>query len=203
MKCEIIKDLLPSYVDELTSTESNIEIEKHLESCISCKGELNKMKEDISIEEIKLNKKDIKPLKKLNKKVLKYVIITILAGITLVGSYFYFFGFGWKVNSNDLDVAYYLKDDVIYFDFELMNGRVLNAWTDVEEPYAISFTECFGSVLDDRGVHPNEFSYGIHYRNEKGEIIFKDGDTLKLKFKDKVEEINLNKIAEELKININ
>lgn len=201
MKCEIIKDLLPSYVDELTSNESNIEIEKHLESCSSCKKEFDKMKEDISIEQIELNKKDIKPLKKLNKKVLKYVIITILSGITLVGSYFYFFGFGWKVNSNDLEVTYYLKDDAIYFDFELTNGRVLNAWTDVEEPYTMSFTECFGSILDDRGVHPNEFSYGIHYKNEKGEIIFKDGDTLKLKFKDKVEKVNLNKIAEELKIN--
>ncbi|MGL4910943.1 MAG: zf-HC2 domain-containing protein [Romboutsia sp.] len=201
MKCEIIKDLLPSYVDELTSNESNIEIEKHLESCSSCKKEFDKMKEDISIEQIELNKKDIKPLKKLNKKVLKYVIITILSGITLVGSYFYFFGFGWKVNSNDLEVTYYLKDDAIYFDFELTNGRVLNAWTDVEEPYTMSFTECFGSILDDRGVHPNEFSYGIHYKNEKGEIIFKDGDTLNLKFKDKVEKVNLNKIAEELKIN--
>lgn len=201
MKCEIINDLLPSYVDELTSNESNIEIEKHLESCSSCKKEFDKMKEDISIEQIELNKKDIKPLKKLNKKVLKYVIITILSGITLVGSYFYFFGFGWKVNSNDLEVTYYLKDDAIYFDFELTNGRVLNAWTDVEEPYTMSFTECFGSILDDRGVHPNEFSYGIHYKNEKGEIIFKDGDTLKLKFKDKVEKVNLNKIAEELKIN--
>lgn len=202
MKCEIIRDLLPSYVDELTSNESNIEIEEHIKTCTTCKNELDKMKENISMELVKINKEEIKPLKKLNKRVLKSVIITILVVITLLGSYFYFFGFGWKVNSNDLKVTYYKKDDVIYFDFELMNGRVLNAWIDDKESYAISFTESFNSILDDRGVHPNEYSYRIHYKNEKGKVIkFKNEDVLKLKLKDKIEEINLKQISEELKLN--
>ena len=30
MKCEMIRDLLPLYIDGLTSKESNQEIEKHL-----------------------------------------------------------------------------------------------------------------------------------------------------------------------------
>ncbi|MDD2498630.1 MAG: zf-HC2 domain-containing protein, partial [Desulfitobacteriaceae bacterium] len=33
MKCEIIKDLLPSYIDGLTSSESNLQIEEHLNNC--------------------------------------------------------------------------------------------------------------------------------------------------------------------------
>ena len=33
MKCEIIRDLLPSYLDELTSAESNQAIEEHLQEC--------------------------------------------------------------------------------------------------------------------------------------------------------------------------
>lgn len=36
MKCEIIRDLLPSYIDELTSDESNKEIEKHIKTCNCC-----------------------------------------------------------------------------------------------------------------------------------------------------------------------
>ncbi|MGX4600046.1 zf-HC2 domain-containing protein [Faecalimicrobium sp. JNUCC 81] len=202
MKCEIIKDLLPSYIDELTSNESNLVIEEHVKNCKNCKDELDKMKEDISEELVKINKEDIKPLKKLNKRVLKSVIATILIGITLLSSYFYFFGFGWKVNPNDLKVTYHKKEDAIYFDFKLTNGRVLNAWTDAKDPYTISFTECFGSVLDDRGVHPNEFSYEVHFKNEKGKVIkFKDKDVLKLKLKDKVKEINLKQVSEELKLN--
>lgn len=68
MKCEIIKDLLPSYVDELTSNESNKEIENHIKTCSKCRAELDSMKQDIHIDELEINKKDIQPLKKFNKK---------------------------------------------------------------------------------------------------------------------------------------
>lgn len=37
MKCEIIRDLLPSYVDGLTSEESNREITAHVAECAPCK----------------------------------------------------------------------------------------------------------------------------------------------------------------------
>ena len=37
MKCCIVIDLLPGYIDGLTSEETNEEIEKHLESCTSCR----------------------------------------------------------------------------------------------------------------------------------------------------------------------
>ena len=33
MKCEVVRDLLPLYIDKLTSEESNKEIEKHLKNC--------------------------------------------------------------------------------------------------------------------------------------------------------------------------
>ena len=68
MKCEIIRDLLPSYIDELTSDESNKEIEKHIKTCNCCKSELDNMKQDIKIEALKINKRDIQPFKKFNKK---------------------------------------------------------------------------------------------------------------------------------------
>lgn len=68
MKCEIVKDLLPSYIDNLTSDESNKEIENHIRMCNECKSELDNMKKDINIETLEINKKDIKPFKKFNKK---------------------------------------------------------------------------------------------------------------------------------------
>ncbi|CEH36241.1 zf-HC2 domain-containing protein [Romboutsia lituseburensis] len=68
MKCEIIKDLLPSYIDNLTSDESNKEIENHIITCSKCKSELDNMNQDINIETLEINKKDIKPLKKFDKK---------------------------------------------------------------------------------------------------------------------------------------
>lgn len=47
MKCAIIRDLLPSYIDKLTSEESNREIEKHLETCSDCQSCYDSMTEDI------------------------------------------------------------------------------------------------------------------------------------------------------------
>lgn len=44
MKCEIIRDLLPLYCDELCSQESRQEIETHLGQCKACQGYLEEMR---------------------------------------------------------------------------------------------------------------------------------------------------------------
>ena len=45
-ECNVIKDLLPSYIDNLTSIESNELINKHLKECDSCKKFLNNIKNE-------------------------------------------------------------------------------------------------------------------------------------------------------------
>lgn len=90
MKCEIIKDLLPSYIDELTSDESNKEIENHMKICSKCRAELDSMKQDISIDQLEINKKDIQPLKKFNKKYRNiFRNIAILSAIAYIIAGFY------------------------------------------------------------------------------------------------------------------
>ena len=42
--CEIIKDLLPSYVDGLTNETTNAIIEDHLKDCLGCREELEKIR---------------------------------------------------------------------------------------------------------------------------------------------------------------
>ena len=49
MKCEIIRDLLPLYVDGLTSEESNRQIEEHVESCKECAALLRGMREPMEV----------------------------------------------------------------------------------------------------------------------------------------------------------
>lgn len=48
IKCEVIRDLFPSYIDGLTSRESNQLIEEHLGECRECREYLDEMKEDIA-----------------------------------------------------------------------------------------------------------------------------------------------------------
>ncbi|MDO4490384.1 MAG: DUF4825 domain-containing protein [Lachnospiraceae bacterium] len=66
--CEIIKDLLPSYVDELTSEETGRAIEQHITECPSCRETLHSMKE----QEIQLfseeDQRELDFLKKTKKK---------------------------------------------------------------------------------------------------------------------------------------
>lgn len=73
--CNIIKDLLPSYIEKLTSIETSTFIEKHLEECNECKNIFNNMNQDdkdnIEYDEDILNSKDVKFFKNMNKRILR------------------------------------------------------------------------------------------------------------------------------------
>ena len=50
LPCEIIRDLLPSYVDGLTSEVTNEAICEHIQSCDACKETLHRMQAPEEIE---------------------------------------------------------------------------------------------------------------------------------------------------------
>tara|TARA_Y100000588_G_C13856866_1_gene754460 strand:- start:313 stop:756 length:444 start_codon:yes stop_codon:yes gene_type:complete len=49
ISCDVVKDLLPLYHDEVCSLESKKLVEAHLETCESCKEELEKYNIDLKI----------------------------------------------------------------------------------------------------------------------------------------------------------
>ena len=83
MKCEIIRDLFPSYIDGLTSKESNQAIEEHLEGCRECRRYLEEMQREIASEELtqeerEKRQKEIQPLRKVRKVNLRKIGIAVL-----------------------------------------------------------------------------------------------------------------------------
>lgn len=50
MKCKIICDLLPAYIDDVCSDETKELVEEHLETCSECRREYEQMKADISLD---------------------------------------------------------------------------------------------------------------------------------------------------------
>ncbi len=201
MKCEIIRDLLPTYVDGLTSMESNAEIETHIERCKECSELLRKMNAEIEVGCSEKNTESIAPFRKLNKRILQASLATLSICIIIVTAYFYFFEFGWKVNSDDMDIQYSYSDHRIQIEFTLTDGKVLNAWPDRHSFFGnIKFTECYPSVLDDRGEYPNQFSYGVDIENLETEDLFQGDAVMELHFADKTEKIDLKEIAQELKL---
>ena len=80
--CNIIKDLLPLYVDEITSKESTLLIDEHLAECKNCKEALENMKEEIRVSNID-EKSTIKSFfKKIKRK--KRISIALSVIITLI-----------------------------------------------------------------------------------------------------------------------
>lgn len=80
MKCEVVRDLLPLYIDKLTSEESNKEIEKHLKNCKECYQYYQEMMGEIGVlaEIPKEEAEDVKVIKKIKKRSRKKLIIAVL-----------------------------------------------------------------------------------------------------------------------------
>lgn len=81
-KCNIIKDLLPLYKENLLSDESKTFVEDHLKSCTECE---NLLKDQIEIEN-----KNTKPLDFVEKRIKKESRYFTLAVVALLGSIFIF-----------------------------------------------------------------------------------------------------------------
>lgn len=98
MKCEIIRDLLPSYVDELTSNESNREIELHIEECAKCRAFLEEMRGSVDAPKVEIEDKVfvrfLKRIRKieLEKKVLVLAIVSIIGVLIYDGIRQYVYG---------------------------------------------------------------------------------------------------------------
>ena len=79
-ECKIICDLLPSYIDGLTTEDTNQYIEEHLDNCKDCKEVLEKMRKDFKTDIIKKDTREVKYIKKYNMKmrILKFILLGIL-----------------------------------------------------------------------------------------------------------------------------
>ena len=85
VSCEIIKDLLPLYFDDVCSNDSKAVIEEHLATCDSCKSELQVMKESLPINNAEQNLKASESVRKLSKRWRSGMKKSILKGI-LIGA---------------------------------------------------------------------------------------------------------------------
>lgn len=84
--CKIVKDLLPGYIDKITSEETNKFIEEHLKECDSCKKYYEEMNSEIEKEAVK-DTELVKEIKKYKRKIFTlklFVILFILANLIFI-----------------------------------------------------------------------------------------------------------------------
>lgn len=128
MKCEIIKDLLPSYVDELTSAESNKEIESHLEYCSECKKYLEEIRKDIEVDKTEKDK-NIEVFIKVKEKTVQTIIcvVMILAVIVAIiyGRWEEYYHNGRSITSDEVKVSLKEEEGIQMLVFEPKDDDVI------------------------------------------------------------------------------
>mgnify|MGYP001624069821 CR=1 FL=1 len=84
--CFLIRDLLPSFIDGITSKETNKIVEEHLQECTECKNSYEDMEKELNISETLETKKKIKIFKKINHKIRTLQIIILIILVFLFGT---------------------------------------------------------------------------------------------------------------------
>ena len=133
--CNIIKDLLPLYIDDVCSVKTAREIEDHLASCESCRDVFDSMNTDlppVSLPEEKSDaEKSIEFFKKINRTItfrqtLKFGIVTIILILLLAfaTNFESVNDFLFRVSDKDISVTelYQLEDGNIYASFKSEKG---------------------------------------------------------------------------------
>ena len=75
-KCDIIKDLLPLYAENMCSGDSRQAVAEHIAECESCRNELNKINTDVAIQA----DSDVSMFKRIKKRArIEKVVISIVS----------------------------------------------------------------------------------------------------------------------------
>ncbi|GKX30715.1 hypothetical protein SH1V18_31950 [Vallitalea longa] len=100
--CEIIKDLLPLYIDGICSDKSKELIEEHIKVCDDCNNELQLIQKKLPLNLIELNLNEAEAVKKISKEWKKGMAKSLLQGIfiTAIFALILFLFLGIKVVPN-------------------------------------------------------------------------------------------------------
>jgi len=215
MKCEIIRDLLPSYVDELTSVESNEAIQEHMEQCEECREILMEMQKEISSGRKKSEEdRDIQPFIKVKRetarKMFIAVILTVFVCVIVIEYYKGYFYHGKSVLSEEVTISYEADDSIKSLCFEPVDEDVvvyigyaenkpINGQMPLETISLIKYKN--NSLLNS----PNENQYRMRFIDENtvlylysypGETDFTEEDFIAIEFTDEVKLIKMSELRD-------
>lgn len=83
LKCYIVKDLLPGYVDKLLGEETTVEVEQHLKECNDCRSDYEKMKSPVKTPLPPTTDKEVDFLKKVRRKAWGIAVCLFVIGVLI------------------------------------------------------------------------------------------------------------------------
>lgn len=128
--CDVVKDLMPLYVDDVLSENSKTFVENHVDSCESCKKYYEKLSNELKIPVSKEARKDdlkaIEFLKaNLSKKIIKRVLGTVFCIGLALSSFLFVIHYDLPVDSSMME--FYEKDDYLMMKYEGKGGILYSA----------------------------------------------------------------------------
>lgn len=197
---DIIKDLIPSYIDGITSDATNQLVADHLKSCPECRAYYEEMQQ-LAAPDTVTELKKIEPLKKVRKvnrrKIILAVISTLLVAAAGVGAYFYYYGQMWLPKSTEVTTTIEKVGNVVELEFSTKKSRTYLVATRLgnkENVYGIY--EYRKSPLDPVNRRNGYIGYTfvdedtIYVSNGKTRDLT-DDDVLTIQFADKTEKIKI------------
>ncbi|MGE7931621.1 zf-HC2 domain-containing protein [Viridibacillus arvi] len=130
MNHNVFKDLVPSYIENLTSEETNKQIEKHMEQCEDCRQFVKDMQEDLLVgrtHEQEKEDKNIDYLKKVrskNRKKIFTIVGTLLSifFIISIGCYI-LFAHMWIADEKDVQTTVQRQGTTVTLSFQTKNDN--------------------------------------------------------------------------------
>ncbi|MBR5683525.1 MAG: zf-HC2 domain-containing protein [Ruminococcus sp.] len=152
--CDIVKDLLPLYADDVCSEESRKAVEEHISGCSDCKAELEKLRKNVPVSP----QKDGEVLKRIKRRL--RIEKLVVGGISAVVFVFLLLGTLFFLINTDksMDVEKYNIPDNLHVT---MHGTELYLVVNGE---AAGFWYVFPTISDTDGDH---MGYGTGFDSEK------------------------------------
>ncbi|WP_052350758.1 zf-HC2 domain-containing protein [Paenibacillus gorillae] len=125
IKCHIVQDTMPNYIDGLLSAETEHDILQHFEECEACRTLHAKLSTSIDNSDLHINKKEIDFLKKVRIKTTKKVVTGFTVLLLIFALLTYFFAIGSPVRKTDLIYTTSFVGDTWRINMELTNGKAL------------------------------------------------------------------------------
>lgn len=141
MKCEVCRDLLPMYIDGLTSGVTNQEVELHMDQCDRCREvyeDMSSAATDEITEELQIPKKEeIDYLKKFRKKLWKYFVSSGVCFVLMFVGMIYTMGMEQVPSSDEVRFQYNEQEDFYYINGEWVGNALSDVVAISSESYPI------------------------------------------------------------------
>ena len=151
--CDVIQDLMPSYIDGILSEDSKVLVEEHMGTCQECRKMLEIMKEEQGKEQNQM-RSSAATLKKIRKKLIVRRVLTAAVAVILTliaaaaGYNHWYFNEKYMTLENS---GMYVKNNRLYSSNNLINRMKVQYTEDGKTEFVYAIDAPYAGTLELKG----------------------------------------------------